>query len=110
MSDSLLKGAPTMSSATAISVTTRPSTHRKRVTRYDTIYQTGHRCFQTGKHGFGTERQAHEALIATRRARTFTESLGLESSRAESRFYECEFCGLWHLTSRPEGASNRRVG
>lgn len=57
-------------------------------------------CPQTRKTSYPTELEAKIALASTQLSSKSHRSTS--SNRDEKRVYECEFCGHWHLTSRPE--------
>lgn len=49
------------------------------------------------KHGYASENAARKKLRQLRRKRVRRQHQG----KIEQRFYRCDFCGQWHLTSRP---------
>lgn len=59
------------------------------------------RCGPTRKIRYRTKSAAHMALAAVQ-LRLVEQ---LDHRRREQRAYSCDFCGGWHLTSRPEAKS-----
>jgi hypothetical protein len=57
----------------------------------------GH-CKATGKHKYYSERDAKDALKSTQRGRSQLK----RGKRLERRFYFCDDCKGWHLTSMRE--------
>jgi hypothetical protein len=54
------------------------------------------RCLQTGKVYFATKGEAIEVIkMPKKRGRN-----GRKRKKRETRTYECEYCGGWHLTSQ----------
>lgn len=69
--------------------------HRKN--RIAERFQITRPCPATGKQMFRSEKQAQVALDADRRAREAGNP-----KRQECRYYLCDACGLYHLTSQPD--------
>lgn len=61
-------------------------------------YQT---CKATGKRCFTTEDDVERALDTAKARAKRMRFKGQERRRREKRYYECDACAGWHLTSQP---------